>query len=112
VLIEHPLHLMHVDEPQSDTPNAKRWVALTFICMIIPISTLDMTTLNTALSALTRELGTTTAQLQWIVASYAIMLAGLLALAAIVVVLCGMRTPVEAPVTSKVAAIDPRASQA
>jgi EmrB/QacA subfamily drug resistance transporter len=80
MLIEHPLHLMHTQEPQPEVPYAKRWVALTFICMIILISALDMTTLNTALSALTRQLGATTAQLQWIVASYAIMLAGLLLL--------------------------------
>lgn len=78
MLMEHPLHLMHTQEPQSDTPYPKRWTALVFICLIILISALDMTTLNTALSALTRDLGATTSQLQWIVASYAIVLAGLL----------------------------------
>ena len=59
----------------------RRWLALTVLCVSLLIVNLDTTVLNVALPTLVRDLGSTSSQLQWIVDSYVIVLAGLLLVA-------------------------------
>jgi len=58
--------------------DPQRRAALVVLCAAALIINLDNTILNVALPTLVRDLHATTSQLQWIVDSYAIVLAGLL----------------------------------
>ena len=64
-------------QPVSDQHRQRR-VALAVLCAAALIINLDSTILNVALPTLVRDLHATTSQLQWIVDSYAMVLAGLL----------------------------------
>jgi len=89
-MIEHPAHLLHEHvtrhwAAEHETARAavakggrSRWWAMAAIAPAILISAFDMTTLNVALPALTKALRATTSDLQWIIDSYTIVLAGLL----------------------------------
>ena len=55
-------------------PNA----ALAVICLSVFVISVDATIVNVALPTLSRELGASTAQLQWIVDSYTLVMSGLL----------------------------------
>ncbi len=55
-----------------------RWAALAVVCAAALIINIDNTILNVALPTLVRDLHATSSELQWIVDSYAMVLAGLL----------------------------------
>lgn len=55
-----------------------RGAALAVLCVSVLIVTVDNTILNVALPSLVRDLGATNSELQWIVDSYALVLAGLM----------------------------------
>ncbi|GAB2747366.1 MFS transporter [Kitasatospora kifunensis] len=55
-----------------------RWLILAIICLAQLVVVLDNTILNVAIPSLTKELGATTAQTQWIIGAYSLAQAGLL----------------------------------
>lgn len=57
------------------------WLVLTALCGALLITGLDSTIVNVALPTIQRDLGASTAELQWVVDSYTVMFAGLLVLA-------------------------------
>src|SRR6202162_5090158 len=57
-----------------DRPNA----ALVVICLSVFVISVDATIVNVALPTLSRDLNATTAQLQWIVDAYTLVMSGLL----------------------------------
>jgi EmrB/QacA subfamily drug resistance transporter len=61
--------------------DPRRWLTLAVMSLGTLIVFLDLTVVNTALPAISLDLGATTSQLQWIVDSYVLVLAGLLILA-------------------------------
>lgn len=60
------------------TPYDKRWWALGVLCLSLLIVFVGNSSLNVAIPTLSRELDATTSQLQWVVASYSLVFAGLL----------------------------------
>ena len=62
----------------SGTQPNHRWIALAALCLSVVIVNVDNTILNVALPTLVRTLHATSSQLEWIVDSYAMALAGLL----------------------------------
>ena len=71
-------------EAISNSPPARdprRWLILAVMSLGTLIVFLDLTVVNTALPAISRELGASTSQLQWVVDSYVLVLAGMLMLA-------------------------------
>lgn len=62
----------------TTTRPDRRWIALVALCLSVVIVNVDNTILNVALPTLVRTLHATSSQLQWIVDSYAMALAGLL----------------------------------
>ena len=63
---------------RSEQEPVHRWAVVVVLCVSILIVNVDTTILNVALPTLVRRLHATTSQLQWIVDSYAMVLAGLL----------------------------------
>jgi EmrB/QacA subfamily drug resistance transporter len=57
---------------------AKRWWALGALCLSLVIIGMDNTILNVALPTLSRDLGASASQLQWMVDAYVLVFAGLL----------------------------------
>ena len=57
---------------------AKRWWALGALCLSLVVIGMDNTILNVALPTLSRDLGASASQLQWMVDSYVLVFAGLL----------------------------------
>lgn len=66
--------------PSRDTPQGLRGVALALILTAAFMVVLDFSIVNVALPSIQRELGFSTATLQWIVTGYAITFGGLLIL--------------------------------
>jgi EmrB/QacA subfamily drug resistance transporter len=64
--------------PLSETVFARRWWILTVLCTSLMTVIVGNTALNVALPTLSRELGASTSQLQWIVDGYGLVFAGLL----------------------------------
>src|SRR5208337_1196192 len=62
----------------SPGPRGHRWAALVVLCAAALIVNVDNTILNVALPTLVRKLNASSSELQWIVASYAMVFAGLL----------------------------------
>ncbi|HUR08247.1 MAG TPA: MFS transporter, partial [Nonomuraea sp.] len=58
--------------------HPRRWWILALLCLSLLIVIVGNTSLNTALPTLSRELNATITQLQWMVAAYALVFAGLL----------------------------------
>ena len=56
----------------------KRWWTLGVLCLSLLIVFVGNSSLNVAIPTLSRDLGATTSQLQWVVASYSLVFAGLL----------------------------------
>ena len=56
----------------------RRWWTLVVICIGLMVITLDNTILNVAIPTLSRKLGASNSQLQWIVDAYTLVFAGLL----------------------------------
>ena len=57
---------------------ARRWYILAVLCLSLMIVTVGNASLNVTLPTLSRELGATESQLQWVVAVYSLVFAGLL----------------------------------
>jgi EmrB/QacA subfamily drug resistance transporter len=55
-----------------------RWLILGVVCLVQLVVILDNTILNVAVPSLTKELGATTAQTQWVIGAYSLVQAGLL----------------------------------
>ena len=66
-----------LDEPL----DPRRWLVLAVMSLGTLIVFLDLTVVNTALPSISLDLGATTSELQWVVDSYVLVLAGLLILA-------------------------------
>jgi EmrB/QacA subfamily drug resistance transporter len=63
----------------GDSPvYARRWWALAVLSLSVVVIGMDLLILNVALPTLTRDLGATTSDLQWIIDAYAVAFAGLL----------------------------------
>jgi EmrB/QacA subfamily drug resistance transporter len=62
--------------PISETQRAHRWAIVVVLCASILIVNVDTTILNVALPTLVKKLHASTSQLQWIVDTYAMVLAG------------------------------------
>ncbi len=56
----------------------RRWWTLAVLCMSLLIVFVGNSSLNVTIPTLSRELGATTSQLQWVVAAYSLVFAGLL----------------------------------
>jgi EmrB/QacA subfamily drug resistance transporter len=65
------------DVPAEEV-HERRWLVLGVLCLSLVIIVLDNNILNVALPTLVRDLGATTAQLQWIVDAYTLVFAGML----------------------------------
>ena len=64
-----------VDQPAV---QARRWWILVILCLSLIIVFVGNSSLNVAIPSLSRDLDATTSQLQWIIAAYALVFAGLL----------------------------------
>ncbi|MEV6288137.1 MFS transporter [Kribbella sp. NPDC051770] len=62
----------------STEPHPRRWLILVVLCLSTFVLVLDNGVLNVAIPALTQDLGATAQDIQWIVASYILVFAGLL----------------------------------
>jgi EmrB/QacA subfamily drug resistance transporter len=58
--------------------HRQRWLILSLLCMSLLIVVIGNTTLNVLLPTLSKDLGATESQLQWVVAIYSLVFAGLL----------------------------------
>ena len=68
-------------EPTIDTRPANRWFVLVVLALSTLVISVDNTILNVALPTITRTIGASSSQLQWIVDSYTLVFAGLLLVA-------------------------------
>src|SRR5689334_3171794 len=57
---------------------ARRWWTLGVLCLSLLIVFVGNSSLNVAIPTLSRDLGASTSQLQWVVAAYSLVFAGLL----------------------------------
>ncbi len=67
--------------PEPAAPHAhhdRRWLILPVLCLSVFLVVVDNTIVNVALPSLSRDLGASTTQLQWIVDAYSLAFAGLL----------------------------------
>ncbi len=67
-----------VTEPHSVEPDPRRWAILAVAGLAVFVTVLDGTIVNVALPSLSRELGASTRELQWIVDAYLLVFTGLL----------------------------------
>ncbi|MEU5961057.1 MFS transporter [Micromonospora parva] len=69
-------------QPATDTTTAarlpQRWLILAVLCVAQLVVVLDNTVLTVAVPVLTTELGASTAEVQWMINAYALVLSGLL----------------------------------
>src|SRR3954468_21048355 len=61
-----------------ETIYARRWWTLAVLCLSLLIVFVGNSSLNVAIPTLSKELGASTAQLQWVIAAYSLVFAGLL----------------------------------
>jgi EmrB/QacA subfamily drug resistance transporter len=64
--------------PAADRLHERRWITLAVLCLSLLIVFVGNSSLNVALPSLSRDFGATESQLQWVVASYSLVFAGLL----------------------------------
>jgi EmrB/QacA subfamily drug resistance transporter len=64
--------------PAGDHAYARRWWTLAVLCLSLLIVFVGNSSLNVAIPTLSRDLGATTSELQWVVAAYSLVFAGLL----------------------------------
>src|SRR6185369_1108997 len=67
-----------VARPIESELYARRWWALAVLCLSLLIVFVGNSSLNVAIPTLSRELHATESQLQWVVAVYSLVFAGLL----------------------------------
>ncbi|MER7166084.1 MFS transporter [Micromonospora sp. NPDC000207] len=77
--------------PTGTVALRSRWFILAVLCLVQLVVVLDNTILTVAVPSLTRDLGATTADIQWVINAYALVMAGLLLTAGSVVDRCGRR---------------------
>src|SRR5215467_9949097 len=65
-------------EGAAARPDPRRWWMLGVLCLSLLIVFVGNSSLNVAIPTLSRDLGATESQLQWVVASYSLVFAGLL----------------------------------
>ncbi|GMQ94552.1 MAG: MFS transporter [Acidimicrobiia bacterium] len=68
------------EAPNQADPSSRRWWILAVMSIGVLIVFIDNTVVNTALPAISVDLGASISQLQWVVNSYTLVLAGLLLL--------------------------------
>ena len=66
------------DLGEARASHPQRWRILAVLVLALVVTSIDHTVINVALPRLVEDLGATAAQLQWIVAAYTIVFAGLL----------------------------------
>jgi len=66
------------DQTETTERDPRRWLVLAVMSLGTLLVFLDLTVVNTALPSISRDLGASTSQLQWIVDAYVLALAGLL----------------------------------
>ena len=66
------------DGHSAEQAYARRWWTLAVLCLSLLIVFGGNSTLNVALPTLSRDLGATESQLQWVVAAYSLVFAGML----------------------------------
>jgi len=66
------------EELAGDDAYARRWWTLGVLCLSLLIVFVGNSSLNVAIPTLSRDLGASTSQLQWVVAAYSLVFAGLL----------------------------------
>ena len=71
-----PVH-HDLSEPTSPS-HPQRWRILGILVLALLVTSIDHTIINVALPSMVRDLGASAAQLQWIVAAYTVVFAGLL----------------------------------
>ncbi|GLZ29927.1 MFS transporter [Lentzea sp. NBRC 105346] len=59
-------------------PHPQRWAALGVLCLSVMVVVLDNTVLNVAIPSISTGLGASTADIQWMINAYSLVLAGLL----------------------------------
>ena len=64
--------------PISESVHRRRWWILAVLCLSLLIVFVGNTSLNVTIPTLSRELGATESQLQWVIAIYSLVFAGLL----------------------------------
>src|SRR5262245_61849402 len=64
--------------PEAAAVYARRWWTLSVLCLSLLIIVVGNTTLNVAIPDLSRDLQATQSELQWVVAVYSLVFAGLL----------------------------------
>src|SRR5215831_18070887 len=64
--------------PTAAQVHERRWWALAVLCLSLLIVFVGNSSLNVAIPTLSRDLNATESQLQWVVASYSLVFAGLL----------------------------------
>lgn len=67
-----------VTAPEHAQVYARRWYTLAVLCLSLLIVFVGNSSLNVAIPTLSRVLGASTAQLQWVIAAYSLVVAGLL----------------------------------
>ncbi|MFD7294108.1 MFS transporter [Streptomyces sp. NPDC059897] len=68
-----------IEAPQSASGgHPQRWIILGVICLAQLTVLLDNTVLNVAIPSLTRELGASTSDIQWVISAYSLVQSGLL----------------------------------
>src|SRR4051794_32166551 len=70
--------LLRAVQPDAERVHRRRWAILALLCTSLLIVVVGNTTLNVTLPVLSEELGATESQLQWVVAIYSLVFAGLL----------------------------------
>ena len=63
---------------RSATRHARRWWILAVLCMSVLLAAIDNTIVNVALPTLSRQIGASTSDLQWVVDAYAVAFTSLL----------------------------------
>jgi EmrB/QacA subfamily drug resistance transporter len=66
------------DPGEARTSHPQRWRILAVLILALVVTSIDHTIINVALPSLVADLGASAAQLQWVVAAYTIVFAGLL----------------------------------
>src|SRR4051794_17547608 len=77
---EPRMHGRPVSLPESDSTESdpRRWRILGVLVLALLVTSIDHTIINVALPRVVSDLGASAAQLQWVVAAYTVVFAGLL----------------------------------
>ena len=73
-----PVPAAHDPSADAAAPDPRRWWTLTVLCLSLLIVIVGNSSLNVAIPTLSRQLHASNSQLQWVVAAYSLVFAGLL----------------------------------